>query len=306
MNILIYPDPKKEKITHEKRWCGFGNFKDDVFKKIKDTEVESLSKLYEKNKNINTIFIFRDDYCKFIFNNINFILNTKNIKFYIAENDIHFLKSKKNTYNRYLSLRNNLENNNHIYIMTSCWYYYIKLYKIDINNVIKLPLHANNRKIEINYNPTMKVLLSGSMSSSYPMRRYLKSLNLPNVYFLNSAKRMPLKEYEEFISQFICSFTCCLNPSSPYIVGKFFEIPLTGSLLLAYDEHVKEPLKELGFIDGINYISVTKKNIISKINWICDVKNINTVNKMRKRGQDLILNNHTIKHRYETLKNIVA
>ena len=240
MNILIYPNPNKDKITYEKRWSKFADFNDNIFFKIKDTEVESLSKLYEKYKNINTIFIFKDDYGKFIYNNINFILNTKNIKFYIAECDIHFIPKKRDAYNRYLLLRNNLQNNNHIYIITSCWYHYVKLYKININNVIKLPLHANNKKFEINYNPSqMKVLLSGSMSGSYPMRRYLKSLNLPNVYVMK--KRLPLNEYEKFISEFLCSFTCCLNRSAPYIVGKFFEIPLTGCLLLAYDEHVKKP-----------------------------------------------------------------
>ena len=67
MNILIYPNPNKDKITYEKRWSKFGDFNDNIFFKIKDTEVESLSKLYEKYENINAIFIFKDDYGKFIF-----------------------------------------------------------------------------------------------------------------------------------------------------------------------------------------------------------------------------------------------
>ena len=65
----------------------------------------------------------------------------------------------------------------------------------------------------------MKILLSGSMSSSYPMRRYLKSLDNPNIQLI---KRLPTQEYYDYIAKFVCSFTCCLNPNSPYIVGNLF------------------------------------------------------------------------------------
>ena len=40
-----------------------------------------------------------------------------------------------------------------------------------------------------------------------------------------------------------------------YIVAKYFEIPGCNTLLLAYDKSIKNNLEDLGFIDGINYLS---------------------------------------------------
>jgi hypothetical protein len=68
----------------------------------------------------------------------------------------------------------------------------------------------------------------------------------------------------KYLSTFICCFTCCGNLATPYIINKFFEMPASGSLLLAYDEFVKEPLAQLGFIDTVNYISCTRHNIAEK------------------------------------------
>jgi len=305
MNIIIYPDPEKEFTTYEKVYSNFDNFDDLIFTKFKDTEIESLEISFNNNiKNINSIFIFKNDYCQFVSKNINFILNNKTINFYIFEGDHHYLSSKPNTYKRFLLLRENLKKNNHIYILSTYWYHYSKLYEINKQNLISFPAFVKNEHFEINYKPTMKVLLSGSITKHYPMRKYLKSLNLPNIHLMDSKIRLPLEEYKKFISQFVCSFTCCLNKNTPYIIGKFFEIPITGSLLLAYDEYVKEPLKKLGFIDGINYIGCNKKNILEKINWICDVKNLDEINKIREKGKELILNNHSIENRYEFLKSL--
>jgi hypothetical protein len=72
-----------------------------------------------------------------------------------------------------------------------------------------------------------------------------------------------------------------------------------------YDEHVKEYLKELGFQDGYNYISCNYNNIIEKINYICDINNIDEINKIRLNGYNLVLNNHTEKNRYNLINNLI-
>ena len=103
------------------------------------------------------------------------------------------------------------------------------------------------------------------------------------------------------MSGYIACFACCSNENTPYIVNKFFEIPGSGSLLLAYDELVKEPLGELGFIDGENYISCNRENVLRKIEWICNPRNMERVNKIRKNGLELVKNKHTDLVRYKMI-----
>tara|TARA_B110001452_G_scaffold161442_1_gene134390 strand:- start:5710 stop:6630 length:921 start_codon:yes stop_codon:yes gene_type:complete len=304
MNIIIYPDPDKDLNVNEKLLSHTLYL--DNFEYFKDTEIKTMGEKFNKIINkINSIFIFKDNYGCFLKTNIDFILKNKTIKFYILENDIHYLKSKSNAYNRYLLIRNNLINNTHINILAFYWYQYKNLYKINENNLICFPKFAPSNSItKFNNNPEMKILLSGSTSSAYPMRKYLKSLNHPLVKILTQQDNIRGQDYYKYINKFVCAFSCCSNKNTPYIVSKFFEIPATGSLLLAYDEFVKEPLKELGFIDGVNYISCNKENIIEKINWICDINNIEEINKIRKKGQELVINKHTLKNRFNLINSL--
>lgn len=305
MNIIIYPDPDKNLNVNEKPFSTIVVLPSFIY--YKDTEVNTMEEKFGNFvDNINSIFIFKDNYGIFLKTNIDFILQNKTIKFFILENDIHYLKSKSNAYDRYMLLRNSLQNNTHINILSFYWYHYKKLYKINKNNLICFPRFSpSNSIIEINNNPEMKILLSGSLSKQYPMRKYLKLLNHPLVKILKHEDNVRGEDYYKYINKFICAFSCCSNKYTPYIVSKFFEIPATGSLLLAYDEFVKEPLKEIGFIDGKNYISCNKNNIVEKIEWICDIKNKETVNKIRKNGQELVVNKHTLKNRYELIYNLV-
>ena len=88
------------------------------------------------------------------------------------------------------------------------------------------------------------------------------------------------------------------------MINKCFEIPAAGCLLLLYDEHIKDPLKKIGFIDGINYISCNKVNLLEKIDFICNEKNIKIITDIRKKGQKLVYERHTLTKRYEQLYNL--
>jgi len=68
---------------------------------------------------------------------------------------------------------------------------------------------------------------------------------------------------------------------------------------------VKDGLKEMGFIDGENYISCNKDNLIEKIEWICDEKNRNEVDYIRRNGNELVKNNHTDEARYNFILSII-
>ena len=106
------------------------------------------------------------------------------------------------------------------------------------------------------------------------------------------------------ICKYIASFTCYAKPIFPYIVRKFFEIPSTGCLLVANDDFVKKHMKELGFEDNVNYISVTDKNVENKIKYILDPKNKQKIDEIRRNGQKLIVDRHLDVHRVEYITEI--
>lgn len=306
MNIIIYPNPNKNLNVNEKNFINVPIFLPN-YKLVKDEDIDSLENYTKKIiNNINSITILLDNYGVFISKNIDFIINNKNIKFFIHENDIHFLRSKANTFKRYNCLRSKLKNNKHIFILAHYWYHYKKLYEIDSYRIICFPKFIFYKNIfEINDVPVRKILLSGSTSKFYPMRKLLKSLNHPKVEILTHDDKIFGSDYIKYLKNFLCCFTCCLNKYTPYLINKFFEIPSSGSLLLAYDEYIKEELKSIGFKDGENYISCNKKNLIEKIKWICDIKNKEKIDIIRKNGYNLVINNHTEKNRYELLKKLI-
>lgn len=314
MNIIIYPSPNKKLNVNEKllAYPLKHMFSNDVYW-YEDDKISSMEEEFKNTKhNINKIIILLDCYGFFIKQNINFILENKHITFYILENDLHYLPSKINTYNRYLLLRNKLIDNKHIIILAYYWYDYNKKYKINDGQVLCFPKFVMNHNI--NYTtqqPIMKVLLSGAITKIYPMRKYLNNLSLTDnnyknkIHVLKQADGVYGDNYITYLNTFICCFTCCSNKNTPYIIAKFFEIPISRSLLLAYDEFIKEPLKELGFIDGENYISCNLSNIKEKIDYICDIKNIDEINKIRYNGYLLVKNNHTLENRYKFIKQLL-
>jgi hypothetical protein len=137
------------------------------------------------------------------------------------------------------------------------------------------------------------------------MRKYIYGLNHQYVDRLDPSANVTGENYIKYLSEYLCCFTCCSTRNTPYIINKFFEIPASGSLLLAYDEWVKDGLKEIGFIDGENYISCNKENIIEKIEWICNEQNRDEVDRIRKNGNELVKNNHTDECRYKFILNII-
>jgi hypothetical protein len=302
--LIIYPSPTKELNVNEKQFITINNYiNSDNILLVEDTKLDDL----ENYKNITNIIVLLDNYGKFIENNINFIKNNKNISFYIHENDLNKNNSKPNAYNRYMLLRSSLEELEHVYILAYYWYFYKNMYDIKKNNLIKFPRFVVEKNIlEIKKDVKPKILLSGSITNNYyPMRKYVSKLNHPSIDRLNRGANITGENYINYLSEYLCCFTCCLTKETPYIINKFFEIPASGSLLLAYDEWVKDGLKEIGFIDGENYISCNKENLLEKIEWICDEKNRDEVDRIRRNGNELVKNNHTDECRYKFILSII-
>ncbi|WP_346209176.1 glycosyltransferase [Aeromonas salmonicida] len=80
-------------------------------------------------------------------------------------------------------------------------------------------------------------------------------------------------------------------------VAKFFEVPSQGLLLFGFKT---VDLESFGFVDGINYIEVTKENFLEKIK---DFKNNpESYLQIRRNGFELIKARHTVSKRLEQLQ----
>ena len=203
-----------------------------------------------------------------------------------------------------MNLIHNFEN---IFICANYYYCYLKFYNINSKKIIPYPPFVDeDLYVDFNIKPIIKVLLSGSKTKEYPARKKLNKIasKNSNIVVLKHGKYSG-HEYIKYLNTFLCCFTCCANKSLPYIVAKFFEIPSSGSLLLAYDEFVKDELKNLGFIDGKNYISCSLNNIEDKINYILNPINLNEINQIRKNGYEFVWSKHTQSHRLNYVNNFV-
>jgi hypothetical protein len=172
--------------------------------------------------------------------------------------------------------------------------------------------HSFNEILSIKYNlePKNEIFLSGCMNAeTYPMRQ--KMFELKDKYQIdvlshpkyckNKLHNITGKKFIEKINEYRFAFTCCSNKRTPYMVQKFFEIPGSGALLIAYDKHIKPQMIELGFKDMINYISVDEINLEEKIQWVLDPNNLEIIEKIRLEGYNFINSTHTHEIRIKNL-----
>lgn len=258
---------------------------------------------YLKNNNIKVILCFHcSDY---ILNSYKDYLDKLDIYVLVYSNDLHYKNNIINEKKKYY--RDLVHNFKNAFICANYYYCYLNFYDIQPNKIIKYPVYVDDDFfIEFNKEPVNKILLSGSKTKDYPARKKLNNIAeynknievLTNLIFVGY-------NYIKYLNKFICCFTCCANKSLPYIVGKFFEIPSTGSLLLAYDEFVKDELNNLGFIDGENYISCTLNNMEEKINYILNPDNIDKINYIRKNGYEFVWKYHKQSDRLKYIDNFV-
>lgn len=246
----------------------------------------------------------------FIYKHIKSINQIKCKKYYFID-DLHNNECKINKIISY-KVFNSMD------IIFSSYAYIFHKYYPEINkNKIKWLPHSvfDNFKVNINNTPIKKVLLSGFINKEiYPARYHL--LNLSKKYDIdvlhhpghdnlkNKLDTYVGKDYIIHMNKYIACFTCCASKKFSYIVNKFFEIPMSGSLLLAFDEYIKNEMIELGFIDGENYISVTFDNMEEKIKYVLDENNRKEIDKIRINGYNLVNSKHLQYHRALFINNL--
>lgn len=172
---------------------------------------------------------------------------------------------------------------------------------------------------DFNIDPINKILISGRISDIYPNRQFAYSYAINNLdkfdilkcnfdYRINdtntnyNSQLIYGEKYYHYLSKYVC---CFVDTARDYILAKVFEICGSGSLLLCMDTNVKNIMKELGFIEDVNYISCSINNFDEKIKYITNKDNIENINFIRKNGYELIKKNHTWIQRMEFFINII-
>jgi len=167
-----------------------------------------------------------------------------------------------------------------------------------------------------NRDPARKFLLSGVRNATvYPERDNFANLkgqiptdHLEYLGYSKNNHQHSGERYLSYISKYIASFTCASYEKTPYLLAKFFEIPASGALLLASDHLVKDQMYEMGFRDGVNYLSVDgrdPKDLLKKAKYVLNPDNRDTIDRIRLNGYQLIQERHLLTHRYEILDGVL-
>ena len=168
--------------------------------------------------------------------------------------------------------------------------------------------------LAFNEHPVNAILLSGVIDDYYPLRQRMRALCDKGSYPI-SIHRHPGyrcdfdhetnpsigRAYAKRINAYRAAFTD--SSKYRYAVAKYFEIPATGSLLLA-DRAVSEPLSRLGFIDGVHYIGVSDEDLEEKIEYTLDENNHMELDQVRRNGQELVWRRHKTADRARSIDEV--
>jgi Glycosyl transferases group 1 len=169
--------------------------------------------------------------------------------------------------------------------------------------------HSASPDFMLGYNrrPENAVLLSGAVSSCYPLREQLRRLYERGTYAINCQPHPGYhraydyerdgqvgRRYAETIRRHRAAFTDGLVYG--YVVAKHFEIPATGALLVA-DEALGGRLGELGFVAHEHYLPASAESLEERIRYVLDECNHAEVDEIRRRGQRLVRARHTTAER---------
>jgi Glycosyl transferases group 1 len=183
------------------------------------------------------------------------------------------------------------------------------------SNLVWLP-HAASADfvLPLNMHPEPAVFLSGAMTSHYPMRRQMQALyekgRLPIVLFEHPGYHCEYEHgnddrigscYAKRVGRHLAAFTDGLIYG--YLVAKFFEIPATGYLLLA-EKKMADALASQGFTEGVHYISIAPESLAQSIEQTLDGRNREAIDKIRRQGQQLILERHLVEHRAQQIDDL--
>jgi hypothetical protein len=158
------------------------------------------------------------------------------------------------------------------------------------------------------------IFLSGAINNVYPLRQQMKALCSklagsivchphPGYHCGYDYEHDPRvgKGYAQKINSYRAGFTDALVYK--YLVGKHFEIPSCGALLLA-ERAVGDGLRELGFVEDVHYISVSSEDMEEKIEYVLNERNHPELDRIRRKGQALVWERHTTSERAKLINDV--
>ena len=195
-------------------------------------------------------------------------------------------------------------------ILSTCGYVFDRFFPelTTTHNVVWVP-HAASADFFVPYNAEAEnaIFLSGALSHHYPLRLRMKALADTGAYSI------VFQPHPGYYSDFDYETGASVGPGFArrmnlyraaftdsskhhYALAKYFEIPAAGALLLA-DRAISEPMKSLGFIEGINYIGVDDQDLEEQVAYVLDERNRDELDEIRKCGQELVMQKHTTSDR---------
>ena len=171
-----------------------------------------------------------------------------------------------------------------------------------LKNVVWVP-HSASPDFLVHYNeePENALFLSGAVNESYPLRMRVRALRDSGSYPIVHHHHPGYGEFDFETNPSIgrgCarrmnSYRAAFTDASEYgySVAKYFEIPATGSLLLA-DRAVSGPLRSLGYLEDVHYIGVSNEDLEEKIAYVLAENNHTELDQVRRNGQQLVWQRH--------------
>jgi len=176
--------------------------------------------------------------------------------------------------------------------------------------------HSEYVDFNFNENPKMKCLLSGQTRRQYlirhsvaqevehnpRLRKQIDILEHPRkdckAFFTRQNKGY--EGYVKILHEYFCCLTDSGTPQDTQVVAKYFEIPATGSLLLA---SVAPDLEQIDLVPNVHFVPIRKETVFSQIeDCLLYPENYQ---KIRQDGMSLVRRNHSINNRFVRLKMLL-
>jgi hypothetical protein len=165
------------------------------------------------------------------------------------------------------------------------------------------------KDLKYNHAPIARIFVSGCLNPDfYPFRHYVTNLHdsrieyLPHPGYHEQSQRIIGQQYLQRINGYLCGFTDASK--FRYLLLKNFEIAATGSLLLT-DTSIEPEMNKIGFYNHEHCIFCRQETFLDKVTWILNPINRERVDKIRRRGMDLVRHHHLTSLRAKTFNHMV-
>jgi hypothetical protein len=204
-------------------------------------------------------------------------------------------------------------------ILSTYAYRWSKFYpELSSKRAVWIP-HSASPDFMLDYNQRAEnsIFLSGAMNEAYPLRQQMMKLHFEGAYSIAYHRHPGYhagydyeanpdigRGYAEKIQEHRVGVADSPFPFK-YVVGKYFEIPATGALLLA-DDAVSEPMTALGFVENHHYLPASQENLEERIEYVLDEKNHEELDRIRRTGQELVWERHKTSDRARQIDEVCS